>query len=142
MQKPFNPTATRALVALFATLSLAACVAPAGPNCGPGEQAMVSETLYFGSATPHGQLTADQWAAFVRDEVTPRFPDGLTVWPAQGQWRRDDGTVVREASWVLNIVHPDSAGAAAKLAEIIAAYKGRYRQEAVLRSHSPVCVSF
>jgi len=130
------------LLALLAALGLAACAAPAGPGCGPGEQAMVSETLYFGTSTPDGPVSPAAWAAFVQAEVTPRFPDGLTVWPAQGQWRRADGTVLQEASWVLNIVHPDAGGATVKLEEIIAAYKSRYRQQSVLRSRSPVCVAF
>ena len=32
-------------------------------------------------------VTEAQWAKFVDREITPRFPDGLTVFNAYGQWR-------------------------------------------------------
>ena len=48
---------------------------------------MVSEMLYFGTQTPDGAVTAEQWTQFLATDVTPRFPRGLTVWPAAGQWQ-------------------------------------------------------
>ena len=74
--------------------------------------------------------------------VTPRFPDGLTAWPAQGQWRSPDGAPVREASWVLNIVHAPDAASETAIVEIVDAYKTRFRQESVLRVVSDACVGF
>ena len=47
------------------------------------------------------------WARFVAREMTPRFPDGLTVVDATGQWRdTDTGKVVREPSKRVEIVLP------------------------------------
>ena len=47
-------------------------------------------TLSFGLARPKGSVSELEWQMFLRDEVTARFPDGLTVWEANGQWRRSD----------------------------------------------------
>ena len=103
---------------------------------------MRAELLYFGTATPRGTVSPEDWRHFVDEVVTPRFPDGLTVWPAGGQWRSAQGEAVHEASWVLSIVpRPDVASEAA-IAGIADAYKKRFQQEAVLRVSSPACVAF
>ena len=103
---------------------------------------MTSELLYFGTAMPQGVVSAEAWRGFVDEVVTPRFPDGLSAWPAAGQWRPAGGAVVREASTVLNIVHGADAGSDAAIAEIIDAYKRRFQQESVLRVSSAACVAF
>jgi hypothetical protein len=92
------------------------------------------ERLYLGRSIPGGGAVGDaEWAAFLREVVTPRFPDGLTTFATQGQWRGEDGQVVREDAFLLELVHPYPAGEAAELVrEIAAAYRLRFRQEAVL----------
>ena len=130
------------LVPVLAALGACASLPPALPACAPGRQAMASELLYFGTAMPQGVVSAEDWRGFVDDVVTPRFPDGLTAWPATGQWRPAGGAVVREASTVLNIVHAADARSDAAIAEIIDAYKRRFQQESVLRVSSAACVAF
>ena len=49
------------------------CSTLAHDVCTPGEQAAVTETLYFGTATPQGIVTDDTWATFLREVVTPRL---------------------------------------------------------------------
>jgi hypothetical protein len=102
----------------------------------------VRTTLYFGLTRPSGRVSEDEWRAFLRQQVTPRFPDGLTVWEAQGQWRRADGRVARERSKVLLLVHDDTALARATLGELVTAYKERFEQESVLWESSSVCATF
>ncbi len=134
---------------LSAGLLLAAIVVASGgcadaraPACARGQLAMRTEWLYFGTATPQGAVSAEARRGFVDEVVTPRFPDGLTTWPASGQWKSASGATVPEASWVLNVVHrPDPASETA-IAEIVDAYKQRFRQESVLRVASEVCVAF
>lgn len=103
---------------------------------------MVSDMLYFGTATPHGNVSVEQWNSFIDAVVTPRFPQGLTVWPASGQWRSTDGMIIHEGSHVLAIVHADEAQSEHALLDILAAYKREFDQEAVLRVRSASCVSF
>ena len=78
---------------------------------------------------------------FVASVVTPRFPGGFSVWEARGEWRSAGGSIAREKSFVLNVVHPPGHGADESLASIVAAYKERFAQEAVLRVRSPACSS-
>ena len=62
----------------------------------------------IGCADPHdpllrlsrqkGSVSELEWQIFLRDEVTKRFPDGLTVWEAEGQWLSPAGSIDREQS--------------------------------------------
>ena len=115
---------------------------PTFSPCGPTGIAHVRTTLYFGLTRPTGRVSEDEWRNFLRQQVTPRFPEGLTVWEAQGQWRRSDGRVARERSKVLLLVHDDTALARATLGELVTAYKQRFEQESVLWESSSVCATF
>jgi len=74
--------------------------------------------------------------------VTPRFPDGFTSWRAEGQWRGTNGSIVREPSVVLEIVHRPTAAADSAIVAIASEYKRRFHQEAVLRLTTPVFATF
>ena len=123
-------------------LAMAACAPLPDRPCPGDQEAAVQDTLYFGTAKPDGVVSPEEWAAFLSGVVTPRFPDGLTVWQASGQWRGADGTVVREGSNVLVLVHPDDEASEAAVLEIVREYKARFQQEAVLRLRSTSCSSF
>lgn len=103
---------------------------------------MQSELLYFGATGPGGQVSEQEWQAFLADTVTPRFPDGLSVWSASGQWRSSSMEINREDSRILNIVHPGGPSQDRSFQEIVSAYKLRFRQESVLRVQTPVCAGF
>jgi hypothetical protein len=84
-----------------------------------------------------------QWGRFVDRVITPRFPDGLTVSNATGQWRdRKSGKIMREPSKIVQIVLPGQAEDLARLDEIAEAYKRRFRQQSVGVIVRPGCVSF
>src|SRR5690606_41197674 len=56
--------------------------------CAAGAFPMARLELYFGTQRPGGApVTEAEWAAFLDEKVTPRFPDGLTVLTGNGQWR-------------------------------------------------------
>jgi len=101
----------------------------------------VQELVYFGTQTPTGGVSRDDWADFLATAVTPRFPAGLSTWQATGQWRSVTGELVHEPSYVLSLVHPGEEASDAAVAGIVAEYKHRFAQEAVLRVQSPVCMS-
>lgn len=94
---------------------------------------VVTDTLYFGTQTPDGTVTQAEWQKFVDEVVTPRFPEGFTVSRGEGQWRGPDGSIVRESSYILQLVHADTPRDADAIAAIAAEYKARFRQDAVLR---------
>lgn len=110
-------------------------------SCGNGGQRAVQEMVYFGTETPSGSVTPESWAQFLRETVTPRFPDGLSVWQASGQWRLASGQIIYEPSYVLSLLHPNDATQNKVVHEIIASYKTRFQQEAVLRVTASVCAS-
>jgi hypothetical protein len=136
------PLQAARLAALLALAQLSACASLAEPTCGPGQQRFTNEMLYFGTDTPDGEVTAEDWQGFVEDVVTPRFPQGLTAWPAYGQWRMNTGEIIQEGSYVLSLLHAGEAERNTAVIEIMEAYKLQFQQEAVLRVQSPVCVSF
>lgn len=121
---------------------LTACAATAQRSCAPGEQRVVNDLVYFGTAKPAGVVTAEEWDDFLRVEVTPRFPQGFTVWSANGQWRAADGSILREASYVLNVVHADDKAGDASIDVIRAHYRVRFAQESTLRVRHAACASF
>lgn len=129
-----------AAAALLAVM-LSACATQPAPRCGADQKPSISELIYFGTQTPGGEVSDAEWATFLRDIVTPRFPDGLTTWRASGQWRSADGSLTREDSHVLNLVHEGDTKTEGAIRALISEYKTRYRQEAVLRVRSPACVS-
>ena len=119
-------------VAIVSLATLLAC-APAIQS--PGLEPVVAERLYFGRNIGDTLGVSDSaWAVFVTDVVGARLPRGFTFWKAEGQWHGADGRSRREPSYVLEVVHPvRSAEAEAAIVAIIAEYKRRFGQEAVLR---------
>ena len=90
----------------------------------------------------HLGVTESRWAAFLAREVTPRFPDGLTVFDTTGQWRdAKTKAVVREPSKIVRIITAD-AEAQGKIDAIAEAYKKQFRQDSVGIVSRPSCVSF
>lgn len=122
-----------------AAFALSACASL--PACPSGQVPAVQEWLYFGTQTPSARVTADDWSRFLADTVTPRFPEGLTAWQASGQWRSGTGTIVHEPAYVLSLVHPPGAAAESSVQELVASYKARFAQEAVLRVRAQACTS-
>ncbi len=122
-------------------LSLKATVSP-GLACRAGERQAEVLDLYLGRNIGQALGVSDEdFRRFVDEEVTPRFPDGLTVFDAAGQWRGRDG-LVREPTKVLRLVLAGRPGEAEKAQAVAEAYKARFNQEAVMTLRTPVCVSF
>lgn len=134
---------TAAGLALAALLLLTVAAAPAG-STDAGEPAVrcvpqVHDRLYFGLATPWGELRDEDFQRFVEREMLPRFPQGFTLLAAQGRWRDPVHGTLSEASRVFDLVH--AAGDAAvdrHLREIAARYKRDFAQQAVLHVRSRV----
>lgn len=129
----------------FATAGCRSVPVAAGPSaaCEPGDIAMTRNILYFGRHRPDGGAVDDaQWRAFVDDVLTPRFPDGLTIMSATGQWRGGNGAIEREPSEVVTILHAGDATARRAIDEVIDEYRRRFAQESVLRERGTTCARF
>jgi hypothetical protein len=111
-------------------------------SCEPVGNSYTRTTMYFGLTRPAGKISEAEWQTFLRDEVTPRFPEGLTVIEADGQYRRADGTIQREPSKVLVILHDDKPSTRKALEELVVSYKKAFKQESVLWETARVCAAF
>ena len=111
--------------------------------CALGDTTLVRDVLYFGRNRPDGGTVSDaDWRRFLDEVVTPRFPSGLTVVDATGQWRGESGVVEQERSQIVTVFHAGDAGSRRAVADVAAEYKRRFRQEAVLRERSGTCARF
>ncbi|MEW5560111.1 DUF3574 domain-containing protein [Enterobacter asburiae] len=136
------------LAAAALAIVLSGCTAPSQKavtdtqSC-KTENQMQQTTLYFGLSRPAGKdITAQEWQQFVDRDVTPRFKDGLTVFDARGQWLGNDGTVAREQSKALMLIHGKDAQSETNIEALRGVYKSRFAQESVMRVDQPVCVQF
>jgi hypothetical protein len=108
--------------------------APTASPIAPAPQLFIKDELYFGLSKPDGSLvSATEWQDFVDRTITPRFPDGLTVMDAYGQYLTQRNQLVREPTKVVILIYGDSPARARAIADIIAIYKQRFQQESVLR---------
>jgi hypothetical protein len=130
---------------LAALISIVAAQASAQTiTCTANHTAMMQAELLFGRNIG-GRLgvTEKAWARFLADEITPRFPDGLTVYDAAGQYRENPAAkIVRERSKIVMILAEAGDAAMARIDEIVEAYKKRFRQKSVGVVIKPACVSF
>lgn len=98
--------------------------------------------LVLGARAPRGIVGKRAFARFLAAEITPRFPDGLTIFEGQGQWRDGSGAITREPSRLVLIWYEPDASSETKIEAIRVAYKQRFGQSSVLRVDSVSCVSF
>jgi hypothetical protein len=113
------------------------------PCHGDQQPKQVAELL-FGRYIDHRLgVSESAWLRFMAREVTPRFPDGLTVTDAKGQWRNPaTGEIVREPSERVEIVLPGHADDDTRIEAIVDAYKRAFRQHSVGVIIRGACVSF
>jgi hypothetical protein len=134
-----------ALAAMLVALTLDAIAANAQALACHGAQKPreVAELMFGRNIGNRLGVSEAAWMRFVAREMTPRFPDGLTIIDATGQWRdTDTGKVVREPSKRVEIVLPGGDEDEGKLDAIVAAYKKQFRQQAVGVVVRPACVAF
>ena len=123
---------------VWASWAQNAAAQPTLPCTGAQKPWLVAELLFGRSRT-----SEKAWTRFLATEITPRFPDGLTVLDAKGQWRAPGSIrIAKERSTVVLIAMPPSAENHERLGEIIEIYKRRFKQRSVGLIVRPACVSF
>jgi len=135
---------TRLSVLIAASLCTVAPASAQGMACTAPAQPMQRIELMFGRNID-GRVGVGEgtWSRFLAREITPRFPDGLSVLDASGQWLdKEHGRLVREPSKLVVIVTADEVSANNKIASIVSAYKRQFRQRSVGVISQPVCAAF
>jgi hypothetical protein len=105
----------------------------------------VRTELYFGLGLADGHDGVDDaaWRAFLDAEVTPRFPSGLSVIEAYGQWQgKQQAHPERLRSKVIVLLYADGPAPRAAVDAIRAAWKAKTGDQSVLRVTQPADVSF
>ena len=100
-------------------IGISGCASHQAPPCSSGTLSARVHTLYFGTKTPSGVVDQEAWASFVASVARPRFPEGLTVWSASGQWQETSGAISTEASYVLQVVVPEANDSESRLIRVI-----------------------
>jgi hypothetical protein len=108
----------------------------------PRAQHWVRTELYFGLSEEGHGISQAQWQSFLDRQVTPRFPDGLSVVDVAGQWKGESGQITREPSKLLILLHPPDGAIDKQIDELRAIYRRQFHQESVLRTDEPASVEF
>jgi hypothetical protein len=123
------------IAAAVLALYLTACASTMAPAV---EAPVLSERLFCGLSIPGGgTVSQGELDAFINEVVEPRFPQGFTVWRAQGRWKGGSEEVM-----VIEILHPLDAKLGDAVDEIANEYKRRFHQEAVMRVMLPARMEF
>lgn len=98
----------------------------------------VSDRLFCGRSIPGGgEVTDADIEKFVDEVVTPRFPEGFTMWTATGNWEGQE-----ERTLILEFMHPYGRRFDDEVREIAEEYRRRFRQESVMRVTLPAVMEF
>lgn len=102
--------------------------------------ALIQTDLYF-EQDDHGyevtdyQKAAQQFRQFLNSEITPRFPDGLTVYDARQIGDSEPGKVV-------SLVFEETAKNQQLLNEITAAYRQKFQQTVRQAANADIAIGF
>ncbi|HEY0522167.1 MAG TPA: DUF3574 domain-containing protein [Stellaceae bacterium] len=155
---PLSATAAAALLTLPLVLAAAGCggseatatataeaARSAGLACRGDERPMLVAELFFGRTLPgDGVVSEAAWGAFVREVLTPTFPDGLTVLDASGQWLnpRTGQTTEAEPTKLVVLAIEETDTADARLDAVRNAYRQRFAQQSVGLIRQRTCAAF
>jgi hypothetical protein len=131
-------------IAGLAMLILAGCASQPrqlAASCLAASEKPTAELLFGRVAGGAPSVSEQEFRRFIVREVSPRFPDGLTVMNANGRWAPPAGSAIGERPKLVMIVLHGAADDQAKLAAIRAAYVAQYHQQSVLLPTGPGCVS-
>ncbi|MGQ4485816.1 DUF3574 domain-containing protein [Streptomyces sp. 372A] len=156
-----HPRRRTALVAATAALAVLGAGAPVayatlGSGASPEPRPAVADAvrgqdyietrLLFGTERPDGgpDVTDRQFLAFIDEEVTPRFPNGLTIQDGRGQWRDSHGVIERERSYELTLLYPASEARVRgrQIERVRNAYEKAYAQDSVARLEERLTADF
>jgi hypothetical protein len=105
--------------------------------CPAGQAEVRTAQLFLGSKTmPVSEVEVRR---FVDREITPRFPDGVTIVDGGGQWTGDENRLIREASKVVLIVLPPKSGP--QVEAVRRAYRTQFKQSAVVVAPPASCAA-
>jgi len=131
-------------IAGVAALLLAGCASQPrelASNCPAASQKPTAELLFGRGSNSVPTVSEAEFRRFLNREVSPRFPDGLTVVNARGSWTPQASSTIGDRPKLVMIVLRGGADDQAKLEAIRTAYQAQYHQESVLLPTGPECIA-
>jgi hypothetical protein len=108
-----------------------------------GQKPMLVVQLFFGQdIAGRRRVSTAQWNLYARRVLTAHFPDGLTVYDANGQWRDFQSKIVRERTKVVVIAVDASKDVRADVDAVTQIYKKQFHQQSVGVVSTPGCGVF
>ncbi|WP_293908190.1 DUF3574 domain-containing protein [Phenylobacterium sp.] len=126
--------------ALIAILALGGCATQPKLACPAGQSQLRTAQLFLAAKAP-ARLSDKDFSRFVDQEVTPRFPDGVTVVNGGGRWKGDGNEMIRDAAKVVLIVLRAKGDNLARVEAVRAAYRTRFNQESVVVVPPAACAA-
>lgn len=132
-----------ALILIGMALSGCADLRLGQASCPAGQQRLRTAKLFFGQRSEGRPWVSEtQFRKFVDEELTSRFPDGLTVLEGGDRWKGEKDNQIRKSAKVVLIVLPKDGDPQPRLEAVREAYKARFSEDSVLRVTGPTCVAF
>lgn len=103
------------------------CTASAGAEPVVKEN-MTWYRLHFGMGVGTDAITPELFHSFLDKQVTPLFPEGLTMTSARGQWHSPKVGLIREKTTVVDLNCEESQECQKKIDTIAEAYTKRFRK--------------
>ena len=108
-----------------------------------GGPVWVQTMIYFGRDIPGGGVVSDeQFNNFLQDVVTKEFPMGLTAFNAYGQMKKEDGTIEKQKTEVVLLVHEKTGANSEAVKRVIENYRSSFGTPQVMHSTSTIDVEF
>ncbi len=132
-----------ALTVVLAGCAMSPPAKVAAIACPDGGRKATAE-LVFGRVAEDGSggVSEAAFSKFLDGEVSPRFPEGLTVIDAEGRWTPPAGSMIRDPAKLVMIVLPGQKDDGGKLQAVRIAYERRFHQQSALLMTHGDCVSF
>jgi hypothetical protein len=131
---------------LIGPLALALCLGACatGPYrvaaCPTGESQVRIAQLFLG-ASSHGRVSDRALRRFVDQEITPRFPDGVSVVDGGPQWTGKSDGLIRDSAKVVLIALPASGDAHRRVQAVRDAYRARFGLDSFVAIPPATCMA-
>jgi len=110
-------------------------------SCPVASQKPTAELLFGRGSNSVPTVSEAEFRRFLNREISPRFPDGLTVVNANGRWTPQASSTIGDRPKLVMIVLRGGSDDQAKLQAIRTAYQTQYHQESVLLPTGPECIA-
>ena len=131
------------LIGLLAfALSASACAtAPQRIAACPAGESEVRIAQLFLGAPSTGRVSERALRRFVDQEITPRFPDGVSVVSGGPQWTGKSDGLIRDSAKVVLIALPAAGNAHRRVEQVRAAYRARFGLESFVAIPPATCMA-